>query len=78
MPGDYRVLHERRTRFEQRHAQIAYAHPGAAGQFEIFGKATIKEQPLRGVARINKFYRIPRTEKALVIKLVALSSSRRQ
>src|SRR5579863_6041854 len=67
-PRDHYVPNERREMVEDPCAERANTDPSAGGEFEVLGKAAIKDKTLIDVGRINKTHRITELVKAFLIE----------
>ena len=68
MPGNHYILHMRCARRNQRSTQRPHTHPGAGGEFEIFGHTAIKHQTFGGVVRVGKLEGVAHQVEAFFVK----------
>src|ERR1700733_2106647 len=67
-PRDHYVTNERREMVEDPCAQRANTDPSAGGEFEVLGKAAIKDKSLIDVGRVNKTHGITELVKAFLVE----------
>src|ERR1700722_6115218 len=65
---DHYVTNERREMVEDPCAQRANTDPSAGGEFEVLGKASIKDKSLIDVGRVNKTHGITELVKAFLVE----------